>query len=119
MSLVRQTPIKAAAANFHAPAINTAAIITLAAIAAKGHVLQQISYSYVGAAPAANGNLIVEDGSGTTVFNIDLSLEGERSIYFDPPLKGSKNTAMIITLAAGGASVTGKLNVGQYTDDLA
>ena len=117
MSLVRQTPIKAAAGNFHAPAVNIAAIVTLAAIANKGHVLQQIVYSYEGA--PTGGNLIVEDGAGTTVFNIDITAEGEAFLTLTPPIKGSKNTLMRVTLAAGGASSTGKVNLGHYTDDLA
>lgn len=118
MSLIRQKPIKAVAGNLNAPAVDTAAVVTLTAIAAKGHVLQQVIYSYHGADPTA-GNLIVEDGAGTTVFDIDISSEGEAFLEFSPPIKGSKNTALVVTLAAGGATVTGKLNLGHYTDDLA
>jgi len=118
MSLVRNKPIKVAAGNFHAPAVNVAAVVTLTAIAAKGHVLQQIVYSYHGAAPTG-GNLIVENGVGTTVFNIDITDAGEAFLELNPPIKGSKNTALVVTLAAAGASCTGKLNLGHYTDDLA
>lgn len=117
MSLVRQKPIKAVVGNLNAPAVDTNAVVTLTAIADKGHVLQQVTYSYHGAAPTA-GSLIVEDGLGTTVFDVDITNAGEASLEFNPPIKGSKNTALVITLAAGGATVTGKVNVGHYTDDL-
>lgn len=116
MSNVRQQASKAGIGNVSAPAINTAAVVTLAANATKRHYLTQIDFSYEGAAPAANGNLIVEDEAGTTVFNIDIALEGDRTINFFNPLRGRVNKAMVITLAAGGASVTGKLSIGAYTD---
>lgn len=118
MSLVRQTPIKAVVGNLNAPAVNVAAIVILAAISNKGHVLQQICYSYHGAAPTG-GNIIVEDGAGTTVFDLDITDAGEAFLQLNPPIKGSKNTLLRVTLAAAGASVTGKLNLGHYTDDLA
>lgn len=106
----------AAATNVHAPAANTAAIITYTAAGAGiAHAVSGIAWSY-SAAPTG-GNLKVEDGSGVTVFSADITAAGPGFIPFQAPLKGSTNTAMIITLAAGGSGVTGKVNVlGKWTE---
>jgi hypothetical protein len=98
----------AAAANLHAPASNTAAIVTYSAIAGKQHAIERVIVSYVGGT-VAGGNLKIEDGSGTTVFSADIKNEG----VYDLPtkLKGTTNTALIVTLAAGGVGVSGKVNV--------
>lgn len=104
----------AAAADIHAPAANTAAVVTYAATAGVSHVIKGIAYSY-SAAPTG-GNLKVEDGSGTVVFSMDITAAGPGFIPFDAAKKGTVNTAMIVTLAAGGVGVTGKVSVlGHWT----
>ena len=96
-----------------APASNTAAVVTYNAAGANiSHLIGGIAWSY-NAAPTG-GNLKVEDGSGTTVFSMDITAAGAGFIPFTPPKKGSTNTAMIITLAAGGASVTGKVSIHNH-----
>lgn len=116
-SLIAQVgPRAAASTNVHVPSSNTAAVITYAAAGAGvSHVISGIAWSY-SAAPTA-GNLKVEDGSGTTVFSIDITAAGPGFIPFAAPLKGTANTAMIITLAAGGSGVSGKVNsLGKWTE---
>lgn len=73
------------------------------------NVIGGIAWSY-SAAPTS-GNLKVEDGSGTTVFSIDITVSGPGFIPFARPLKGTANTALIVTLAAGGTGVSGKVSV--------
>lgn len=100
----------AAAADVHAPAVNTAAVVTYAASAGQAHVIGGIAWSY-NAAPTG-GNLKVEDVSGTTVFSIDITSAGPGFIPFARPKRSAaQNTALIVTLAAAGAAVTGKVSV--------
>jgi hypothetical protein len=99
-----------AAADVHAPSSNTAAVVTYSAAGASyKHVITGIAWSYSGDPTA--GNLKIENGSGTVIFSIDITTKGPGVIYFSIPKKGSTNTAMIITLAAGGSGVTGKVSV--------
>ena len=93
----------------HSPAAATAAVITIAAVAAKQHNIDCVVWSY-SAAPTG-GNLKVEDGAGVTVFSMDITSAGAGFIPFNPLMRGSVNTAMIVTLASGGGSVVGKVNV--------
>lgn len=104
-----------AAADVHAPSANTAAVVTYAAAGAGvAHVLGGIYWSY-NAAPTG-GNLKVEDGSGVTVLSVDVTAAGPGFLPFPIPIRGSANTAMIITLAAGGAAVTGKVTGRHWTE---
>lgn len=106
---VDEAAIACAAGDVHAPAVNTAAIVTYAATASVKHVITGIAWSY-DAAPTG-GNLKVEDVSGTTVFTIDITDKGAGFFVFPKPKKSAAaNTAMIITLAAAGAAVTGKVS---------
>jgi len=105
-----ERPVEAASGDVHEPAANTAAVVTYAAVAAMKHVITGLAWSYAGGIPT-NGNLKVEDVSGTTVFSMDITEEGAGIITFPKPKKAAAiNTAMIITVAAGGAAVTGKVS---------
>lgn len=97
-------------------AANTAVIITYAANVKERHVLGGVVSSY-SAAPTG-GNIKVENGVGSTIFQADIIAGGPVSIVFEPPLAGSPNTAMIITLAAGSGTVVGKLNCRHWTQGL-
>lgn len=103
------TPNAFSTANLHAPAANTAAIVTYAAISGQYHSLEQITCGY--SATPTGGNLKIEDGSGTVVFSCDISAAGPTVFSFPRGIRGSANTALIITLAAGGSGITGKVNV--------
>lgn len=105
-------PCTAAAADLHAPAANTAAVVTYAATASVKHVITGIAYSYTGSGTLAGGNLKVEDVSGTTVFTMNIQDKKEGVLVFPRPLRAAAvNTALIVTLAAGGANVSGTVSV--------
>jgi hypothetical protein len=97
--------------KFNYPAANTAAVITLTAQTDKRWVIHGISWSYSGA--PTGGRLSITFG-GVTEFDIDIASSGvgETSAF----LSGGINQAVVITLAAGGVGITGKLNaqVMQY-----
>lgn len=106
-------PVKATTADTATAAANTAVAITYTANANVRHAVKQIVVSY-SAAPTG-GNLTIADGAGTTVFDVAITAAGPTTITLDPPLSGSYNTALVITLAAGGAAIVGKLNARHYT----
>ena len=104
-------PVAAAAADIHAPAANTAAVVTYAGVAAVRNCITGMAWSYDGGIPVG-GNLLIEDVAGTDVFTMDITEESPGFIMFPKPKQSAAvNTAMIITLAAGGAGVTGKISV--------
>jgi hypothetical protein len=103
--------INAAATDVHAPAANTAAVVTYNAVATGQHVISGVAWSYAGTGTLSGGNLLIEDGANVKVFNMDVTEKGAGFIPFDPPKRGSKNTLLRVTLAAGGADVTGKVSV--------
>lgn len=90
---------------------NSAATVTLAAAGAGvRNVVDGISWSYSGASlpsAAAPGTISISDGA-TVVFTANITAPGAG--FFRVKRKGSANTAMTITLAAGGADVIGKVN---------
>ncbi len=89
---------------------NAAAVITYPAQGAGAtNIIYGIAFSY-SAAPT-NGTLKVEDGSGNVVFGPIVPTAGAGPIYFNPGLVGSGNTAMIITLSAGGSGVVGHISI--------
>jgi hypothetical protein len=71
------------------------------------NVLSAIICSY-SAAPTGGG-LTISDGSDA-VFALDITAVGPFTIPFEPPLIGTENNTMAITLAGGGGAVVGKLN---------
>lgn len=96
----------------HTPTSNTAATFTYAAVPGKQHNISSVVWSYSGS--PTGGNLKIEDGSGTTVFSVDITSAGPGFIPFGPAIRGSTNTAMIVTLAAGGSGVSGKINAPSH-----
>jgi hypothetical protein len=107
---IHEYPVQAAGGDTATPASNTAAVVTYAA-GATGvqHVISGVAWSYSGGTPTG-GNLLIQDGS-TTVFSMDITAQGAGFIQFAPAKKGTAATSMTITLAAGGAGVTGKVSV--------
>ncbi len=94
----------------HAPAANTAAVITLAASPGVRHVLDRVFGGY-DATPTGGSLTIAATVQGTAVSQVvPIAAAGPVDLHFDPPLQGDENTAITVTLAAGGADVTGKLN---------
>lgn len=101
------TPVDTSDVNL--PAAATDAVVTEAADPERGHILSQIHCSYT--ATPVGGNIKVEDGPGNVVFSMPLATAGPFEINFDPPRVGTRNRAMIITLASGAGVVVGALNV--------
>lgn len=90
-------------------AANAAATITVAADADQFHALDWVGWSYD--ATPTGGKLTVAIG-GVTFAEADITSAGPGMLRFDPPLYNSEQTkseAMVITLAAAGAGVTGKV----------
>jgi hypothetical protein len=96
-----------------APAANTAAVITLAAQAGLSNVIGEVYWSYDDT--PTGGELTIEDGAGTTVFQQHITNGGPGFFQFLYPKRGTANTAMIVTLAAGGAGISGTLNITAWT----
>ncbi len=90
------------------PAANTDAVVTLAADADEMHVLKKIYWSYdVG--PVGRLYVAID---GVTKLDVDITSSGPGFLPFDDGLYGGeKNKSLVVTLAAGGAAVTGKLTV--------
>ncbi len=103
------------------PSSNTAAVVTYAAAGTVpqptvpgvvppptglSHVISGIDWSYSG--NPTGGNVQVTD-NGDVVFNLDITNGGPGQLIFWPPRQGQPNTAMVITLAAGGGGISGKL----------
>lgn len=111
---------QACLANFdanlnHAPAANTAAVVTVTADANHSHILKQIFLSYSGT--PTGGSIKIEDGAGNTVWGpFAVTTSGIQVIIIDPPLAGTRNTALVVTLAAGGVGVSGVLALNAYTE---
>ena len=88
----------------------TAVVITLPARGAgRSNLLLKAEGSYSGAATA--GMLTVEDGAGGTVLYRRYIDRTTGLIDFEGGIQGSPNTAMVITLASGGAGIIGALFV--------
>lgn len=105
---------KQLAANIHLPTTNTAAVVTKTAVSGQYHVIRGVAFSY--SATPTGGNLKIEDVSGTTVFSVDIADATPRVITFPVPIRSAAvNTAMIVTLAAGGGGISGKVNVLGYS----
>lgn len=105
----RNSPLSSG--HVHAPAANTAAVVTIDAAGAGvcNVVGNGLAWSY--SDDPTGGNLKIEDGAGNTVFSMDITSRGAGFIPLDVPLRGSPNTALVVTLAAGGAGISGKVNV--------
>jgi len=79
------------------------------------HLITGVVLSYSGGS-VTGGNVQVKDGTNV-VFNLDIVAAGAEKISFNPPLKGSPNTALSVVLADGGSGILGKVNViGHYTE---
>jgi hypothetical protein len=106
----RVTPFNSAdwsSADVSVPAAGNQAQVSYSAAGfGMSHVISGIAWSY-SAAPTG-GRLQVGDNN-YTVLDIDITASGAGSIIFSRPMRGTPNTALIVTLAAGGGAVSGKL----------
>ena len=93
----------------HQPSANTAAVVTLAADSEQCHVITSITFGYN--ATPTSGSVVVTAG-GTTIFSVPVAAAGAGQIHFPYGLHNDAalNEAVVVTLAAAGASVTGRIN---------
>jgi hypothetical protein len=109
-----ESPTAASTDDVSRPSSNIAASLNYAAAAGVSHCLGQVAWSYSGT--PTGGNLKIEDGSGNTVFSMDITAAGPGCMAFKPPKKGTAGRALLITLAAGGSSKSGKLSATHWTE---
>lgn len=93
------------------PAANTAAVITIAASEKEAWSLKGIEWSYDGTPTGGRLTVAID---GTTYLDLDITTGGPGQLEFPEGFsRSTKNEEVVITLAAGGAGVTGKLTT-QY-----
>lgn len=92
-------------------ASNTAVVVTVAAVPNVCHEIEMLGWSYDAGGTLSTGRLSVQSPSGTYLFDIDITSNGAGFIPMSGScLKGASGQDLIITLAAGGSGVVGKLN---------
>lgn len=87
---------------------NAAASITLTASPAQRHKIQQVTWSY-SAAPTG-GKITITGLEGDDV-EFDITAGGPGGLALPPSCMGRVNTNVVATIAAGGGTVVGKLNL--------
>jgi hypothetical protein len=97
----------------HLPAADTAAVVTLAAVAGKRNIITAIHCSYIGTPTVAGITVSGLNDDGAMVYQVDFPLAaGEHQLNFDNGLIGKVNGAVVVTLAdPAAAGSTAKLNV--------
>lgn len=92
-----------------------AAVLTLPADPTHRHIVDSLAWSYSGA--PTGGGITVAD-NGTIVFSMDIGISGAGQITFKMGLPASTfGNAVTITLAAGGVTVVGKINVESHDEN--
>lgn len=97
-------------------AANAATVRTYAAEVGKRHVLTALVLRFSGANGAVT--VIVEDGAGTTVWDQPVAASQTTDLNVPLPaggIRGSINTALIVTVPAGGAGITSTLKTAKKT----
>lgn len=95
----------------HHPVANTAAVITLNAVAGLRHVIQSFQWGY---SDTPAGAYIQISINGTVEWKVPITAGGPGGFSF--PIVGGVNQAVVLTLAAPGGVVVGYLNA-QYTTE--
>lgn len=101
----------ASADTHHAPAANTDAVVTFSAQPGIAHAITGIQWSYNDG--PTGGQIDITIG-GVEVFKQYVTAGGAGFYQFPNGLKGAAGSAMVITLAAGGAGVSGSLDIQGY-----
>ena len=92
--------------SVHSPAANTAAVVSLGT-GETYNVVACVVWGYDGVPTA--GSLVITDG--VTTITVPIVDTGPGKLELTRPFAGAADAGVTITLAAGGAGVTGKLNV--------
>jgi hypothetical protein len=93
------------------PAANTPAVVTLPGASGFVPVLFHVDWGYSGSGTLAGGSLSVMDGSVVVRGPIPITGMGAGFTDYNPPLAARPGNSLTITLAAGGANVSGSLSV--------
>lgn len=95
----------------HAPSSNTAAVVTLAAVPSYRRIIRTAFWSY-NAAPTG-GNILIADAT-VTQLNLDITSAGPAMMPIE--MTFGANTEVVVTLAAGGSGVSGKVVIESYLE---
>ena len=93
----------------HEHATNETVIITLPAITRYTHSLHWLHVSYSGVPVGGRVSVQVDD---TMRVDQSIDVEGPTCVELPDPFCGESGEGMVITLAAGGPGIEGKLNTG-------
>lgn len=110
-ALSKPRPIDTAAGNTATAAADTVVTKTISGIALKSHVMAACLYSY--SETPVGGNITVKNGA-VTVLDLDIIAGGPGEILV--PLRMDVAADLVVTLAAGGGTAVGTLNVYHYAD---
>lgn len=95
---------------YHAPADDTAAVITIAASSGVAHEIESYGFSF-DEAPAAAKAFTIESPSGTVLQKWYVTAAGPGPITASGScLRGAVGEALVIRLASGGAGIAGSVN---------
>lgn len=93
-------------------AANTAVTLTINGVAGQTIRITELSFSYSAAPTAGSVTVVV---NGVTILQFDITAAGPTAIPLPPGgLKCQSGQNAVITLAAAGAAVVGRLNAGSY-----
>jgi hypothetical protein len=93
-------------------AVNTAVVITIAAVAGQSVRLNALSAAYTGV--PAGGSITITSNAVTLFQGPFLATTLAGIPLPDGGLEGAQGFSMVITLAAAGAAVVGSLNVASF-----
>lgn len=112
------TPSPSVAGDSATATAGTATITYAAAGAGVANVISGVVWSYSGSDTLPKGStpgtLTISDGA-TAKLSIDITASGPGFIPITPPIQGTANTAMTVTLSSGGTSVVGKVTARHST----
>lgn len=91
------------------PAVNTAAVLNFAAAAGARHAIYKPVWSYSNT--PTSGQLTVSTG-GEVLFQVDITAGGPG--FFPIMIIGKLGQNLVVTLAAAGAAISGKINVEKH-----
>lgn len=102
-----EIPVLAAGDMFHNPAVNTIATKTLAAPTGDKHwCVTGVLFGY-DIAPATATLFTIESPAATVHIGLKVLTAGIQNVDFVPPLEFPAGLAVVIALAAGGATQSG------------
>jgi len=101
--------VAGSADNVAAGSAGAASILTITGQTGRNVIISQIAWSYSSA--PTNGGITIKDSAGSpvTYFNLDITAAGPDGWTFSPPLSIAAGLNAVITLAAPGGSIQGRV----------